>query len=278
MAQRKALGKGLSALIPEREKAPAERIIHIDVNSIRANRFQPREEIDEEGLRELIASIQEKGVIQPVLVREVGSGYEVIAGERRLRAARALGISEIPALVRKASDTESLQLSLIENLQREGLNPIEEARAYQRLVNEFGLTQEEIAQAVGKDRSSIANTIRLLGLPDKVQGALRQSRISMGHARAILSLDKAEDRIRLCERIVKEGLSVRRAEVIASRRKRSPRSRPRDQHIIDIEEELQRLLGTRVRIIHGKKRGRIQIEYYSPDDLERLLGLLRKLS
>ncbi len=250
------------------------------MNSIQANRFQPREGIDEEGLRELIASIQEKGVIQPILVRETGSGYEIIAGERRLRAARALGISEIPALVREVSDTESLQLSLIENLQREGLNPVEEAHAYQRLVDEFGLTQEEIAQAVGKDRSSIANTIRLLGLPDKVQAALRQSRLSMGHARAILSLDKAEDRLRLCERIIKEGLSVRRAEVIASWRKarKGLRGRPRDQHIIDIEEELQRLLGTRVRLIYGKKRGKIQIEYYSPDDLERLLGLLGKLS
>ena len=279
MVHRKALGRGLSALIPEKEKAAGEKIAYLEANNIQPSKFQPREEIGEVELRELIASIREKGVIQPILVRETSAGYELIAGQRRLCAVKALGMAEIPAIVKKATDTETLEFSLIENIQRVGLNPIEAAHAYQRFIDEFGFTQEQIARTVGKDRSSVANTLRLLSLAPGIQKVLRQGKISMGHARAILSLENAETRVRLCERVIKEGLSVRQAEVIASRRKRKAilKSSP-NQHIIDIEEEVQRLMGTRVRLIYGKKRGKIQIEYYSPEDLERLIDLLRKLS
>jgi ParB family chromosome partitioning protein len=274
----KALGKGLSALIPpkEIESGREEKIIQIPTSQIKASKYQPRVEFNEARLKDLVSSIKEKGVVQPVLVRRSPDGYELIAGERRLRAVKALGIERMPAIVRDVGDADLLELSLIENIQREELNPMEEARAFQRFITDFKFTQERIAQVLGKDRSTITNTIRLLSLPKKIQDHLSKEMISAGHARAILSLPTEDEQLRVCNLVVKKGLSVRETEILVLRRSAGRRKAGKgtDAAILDLEARLQAALGTRVRIFHGKKRGRIQIEYYSADDLNRLLGLI----
>ena len=281
--ERKVLGKGISALIPEREKTvtgSAESVMNIDVSKVSPSKYQPRELFNKERLNELVASIKEKGVVQPVLVRERSDGnYELIAGERRLRAVKQLGFDKIPAIIRKVdSDTDLMELSLIENIQRDNLNAIEEAHAYQRLIDEFHFDLEKIGKAVGKDKTSISNTTRLLRLPKKIQDCISSEQISMGHGRALLGLDDQKRQLKLCERIVKKGLSVRETEQLVSKGLGVGKKRksPKDQNLIAIEEDLQRLLGTKVQIIHSNKRGRIQIEYFSLDDFERILRLLRK--
>lgn len=273
----KKLGRGLSALIPETSETK-EKIVLLKVDTIAASPYQPREKFHEEKLEELIASIREKGVIQPILVRHSKDGkYELIAGERRLRAVKALGIEEIPCLLKDVGDLEALELSLIENLQREELNPIEEAHAYRRLCNEFNFTQEKIGQAIGRDRATVANTMRLLHLSEKIQEHVANNDISMGHARALLSLPSASSQTKLCDRIIKKGLSVRQVENMI---KRTPgvsrRTITKDSHISAIEEELQHIFGTRVKITSGKKRGKIEIQYYSNEDLERILAVIKK--
>ncbi len=287
----KALGRGLEALlnsatagsIPSAITPPvsSEQILQVPIAQIKTNKYQPRLEFDQEKLKDLISSIKEKGVIQPVLVRKRGDIYELIAGERRFRAAKELAIETIPAIVKNVADIDMLEISLIENIQREELNAIEEAIAFQRFITDFGFTQEKIAQALGKDRSTIANTIRLLGLPKKVQDYISKGIISAGHAKALLSLPMEIDQIRACNLIVKKGLSVRETESLVGRRAGS--TKPgievrKEQGIVDIESHLQQLFGTRVRILHGKKRGRIQIEYYSTEDMNRILDLLNKKS
>lgn len=279
--EKKALGKGLGALIPEIEhKAHTEeKVAYLPVDDIIPSRFQPRENFDEDALAELAASIKEKGVVQPVLVRRHNGGYELIAGERRLRAVKSLGVKEIPAIIRDTSDTEALEISLIENLQREDLNPIEEARSYERLIGEFSFTQEKIAQEVGKDRTSVSNALRLLRLPDQIQSRLRDGSISAGHGRAILTLSSEQEQVKFANLIIKKGLSVREAEEYVAKKTQGSRRKKfahRDPHITELEEELQKLLGTRVKILHAKKRGKIQIEYYSHEDFERILRILRR--
>ena len=282
--ERKVLGKGISALIPEREKTVEqyENIVNIAIAKISPSKYQPREIFKKERLNELISSIREKGVVQPVLVRETGGGnYELIAGERRLRAVKELGLDRIPAIIKKVdSNVDLLELSLIENIQREGLNCIEEAHAYQRLMDEFKFNLDAIGKAVGKDKTSISNTTRLLKLPKKIQDYISSDEISMGHGKALLALDDQKEQVRLCLRVVKKGLSVRETEKLVSKKLAGVKkhSESRDQNIAAVEEELQRLLGTKVRILHSKTRGRIQIEYFSLDDMERLLRLLRKCS
>jgi ParB family chromosome partitioning protein len=278
--EKKALGRGLSALIPQKELQPEstsqDTVLQIPVSRIRTNKYQPRVDFNSEKLHELMNSIKEKGVVQPVLVRRAADGYELIAGERRLRAVKSVGIEKIPAIVKDVPDVDMLEISLIENIQREGLNPMEEAHAFQRFITEFEFTQEKISKVLGKDRSTIANTIRLLGLPKKIQDHISKNAITAGHARAILMLPTENDQLRVTNLVIKKGLSVRETEALASKRSR-PAARgeaPRDRSIADIEAHLQRVLGTRVRIFHGKKRGRIQIEYYSTEDLNRLLDLL----
>ena len=276
--QKRGLGRGLSALIPEKEHGGEEKILYIKADDIRASRYQPRTEFDTEKLDELVASIEEKGVIAPILVRPMdGGGYELIAGERRLRAVKRLGLPEIPAIIKLVTDTEMLQLSLIENVQREGLNPIEEAHAYQRLIDEFSFTQEKIGQSIGKDRSSVANILRLLKLPKKVQEAVSRGTITMGHARALLSLEDTKTQIELCERIIARGLSVRGTEEAVGKKKTdiSKKRLIKDHHISSIEEELQQILATKVKITYRKGRGKINIEYYSDTDLDRILGLIK---
>ncbi|MFA4981979.1 MAG: ParB/RepB/Spo0J family partition protein [Candidatus Omnitrophota bacterium] len=276
--EKRALGKGLGALITptDTERSFQENIMNIPISQIKTNKYQPRVDFNKERLEELVSSIREKGVVQPVLVRRTTEGYELIAGERRLRAVRSLGIEKIPAIVRNVNDVDMLEISLIENIQREELNAMEEAIAFQKFITDFGFTQEKIAKVLGKDRSTIANTIRLLGLPKKIQDYIVDGTITAGHARALLPLPTEIDQMRVCTLIVKKGLSVREAENIVSSksygmRKITPKS---DNNMADIESELQHALGTRVKVFHGKKRGRIMIEYYSTDDLNRILGIL----
>jgi ParB family chromosome partitioning protein len=278
--ERKALGRGLSALIPEQQEEREDRIIHVPIDKIRENPFQPRENFNQKKLDDLIASIKEKGVLQPVIARDKNGEYELIAGERRLRAARALGIAEVPVIVKNVSDVDALELSLIENIQREELNAIEEAKAFQRLMQEFGFSQEEVARAVGKDRATVANTIRLLTLPKRVQEMVSAGEISMGHAKALLSLSGEHAILKLANSIISKGLSVREAEGAVARKKGAVAGTKipseKDHKVMFFEEEIQRILGTKVAIKHGKKRGEIRIDYYSLDDLERIYNLLKK--
>ena len=275
--EKKALGKGLSALIPSREDVQENResVLQIPISKIKTNKYQPRLEFNKEKLDELINSIKEKGVVQPVLVRKSPDGYELIAGERRLRAVTNLGLDTIPAIVKDVADIDMLELSLIENIQREELNAIEEAVAFQKLVTDFSFTQDKIATVLGKDRSTIANTIRLLGLPKKIQEYISKNSITAGHARAILSLPTEAARLRLADIVIKRGLSVRETEKAVAKRelKTTDSVARKDQDIVDIENRLQQLFGTRVKIFHGGKRGRIQIEYYSDEDLNRILDI-----
>ena len=278
--EKRALGKGLSALIPpkEVEQDQQEKVLQIPISQIKTSKYQPRVEFNRERLEELINSIKEKGVIQPILVRRTPDGYELIAGERRLRAVKALGIERLQAVVRDVQDIDMLELSLIENIQREELNPIEEANAFQRFISDFKFTQEKIAQVLGKDRSTIANTIRLLNLPKKIQEFISIEAITAGHAKALLSLPTENEQLRVCNLVIKKGLSVRETENLVGKRTAGTKNigskKDKDANIIDIENRLQNILGTRVKIFHGKKRGRIQIEYYSNEDLNRLLDIL----
>lgn len=279
--EKRVLGKGLKALIPDDVPLRSESrgAVQLKISEIIPGRFQPREVFDPDKLRELSLSIKEKGVIQPVIVRPKGDGYELIAGERRLRAAKGLGIEQIPAIIKDVKDDEALEIALIENIQRDNLNPIEEAKAYQRLSEEFSLTQEQISEKVGRNRASVSNMLRLLRLPEKIKEEIYLGRISMGHAKAILMLDSEQSQLELCLKIIRRGLSVREAEYFVKRkivgRSRPARPRKHSTEIRAVEEELQRILGTKVTLLHNNKRGKILIEYYSNDDLERLLNLLR---
>ena len=278
--EKRALGKGLSALIPTKESAQESResVLQLKISKIKTNKYQPRLEFNKEKLEELMSSIKEKGVVQPVLVRKAGEEYELIAGERRLRAVTNLGMDTIPAIVKDVADLDMLEISLIENIQREELNPIEEANAFQKFITDFNFTQERIAKALGKDRSTIANIIRLLGLPKKIQDFISKDLISAGHAKAILSLAGEMDQLRVANLVVKKGLSVRETEALVSRRASGAKPRQaqgKDKNISDIETSLQQLFGTRVKILHGKKRGRITIDYYSSDDLNRILDIVQ---
>ena len=281
--EKSALGKGLSALIPENVKLEKDDIVtYLSTTQIKKNTFQPRKEFNEEKLADLISSIKEKGVLQPLLVRKTIDGYELIAGERRLRAAQTLNISKVPVIVKTATDQEALVLALIENIQREELNPIEESKAYQRLIEDFNFTQDLVAQSVGKDRSTVTNMLRLLSLPEDIQQSISLGSFSVGHARALLSIrDEAQQKI-FWRRTTDKGLSVRELEnIIKSEagvlsRGRKTTGERKDPYVVSVEEELQRALGTKVRIAAKKKRGKIIIEYYSNDDLERITKIMTK--
>lgn len=280
--ENKALGKGLSALIPEKEEATnLETVAYIKTEQISDNSLQPRTNYNDERLEELKTSIQEKGVLQPILIRETTDGYEVVAGERRLRAARSLNMQEVPAIIKNVSDQEALVIALIENIQREELNPIEEAEAFRKLIDEFQYTQDEVAQAVGKDRSTIGNLLRLLKLPDDIKQSVYEGELSVGHARALLGADSTSDMKRIFKTLIKKELSVREVEHLVSksaqstsRRKKANASRPPE--LLALEEVLQKYLGTKVNILAKKKRGKIVIEYYSFEDLERILKIIKK--
>ncbi len=276
--KRPALGKGLSALIPDvpepRQTAPT---IEADVHLLTPNPYQPRAQADDARLEELAQSIKENGVIQPIIVRRLGSGFEIIAGERRWRAAQRAGLARVPIVVREVTpggEKQLLQVALIENVQREDLNAIEQAVGYQRLSEEFGLKHEDIAAAVGKDRSSITNYVRLLRLPREVQNLVAGGGLSMGHARALLSITEEAAQLRIARDIVARGLSVREAEALVKRVTQGPavpaQVPPVDVHTRAAEEKMRVALGTRVRIVRKGKGGTIEIDFTSDDELQRV--------
>lgn len=275
---KQALGKGLGALIPDlstlddREKK-ALGITEIELERIVPNEYQPRKAFDDEKLKELAASIREQGVIQPVIVHRAGSGYELIAGERRWRASRLAGLKTIPALIKEATKRDLLEMALIENIQREDLNALEAAEAYKRLQDEFKLTQEDLAKRVGKERSTVTNFLRILHLPKEIKQELAAGTLSMGHAKALLSLERSRDQMQAATLIVKKGLSVREAESLAARLKNPPKERKirQSQELKSLEERLKKSLGTKVSISSKSKGGRIIIEYYSAEELDRIL-------
>lgn len=268
-----ALGKGLDALLPEK----GEEVINLDITRIVPGEQQPRRVFNDKALNELAQSIKEKGILQPIIVRRAGDGtFRIVAGERRWRAATIAGLKKIPVIIKDTAPSDSLEIALIENLQREDLNPIETAEAFQRLMREFNLTQEELSAKVGKERATVANYLRLLRLPDEIKDLINKGSLSMGHARAILSVEGKSNQIELARTVVTKGLSVREAESLAKQvnkpRKRVIRSK--DSQIASLEEKLKQSLGTKVKIQHKGKRGKIEIEYYSLDELDRLLDIL----
>ncbi|MSR65271.1 MAG: ParB/RepB/Spo0J family partition protein [Verrucomicrobiae bacterium] len=299
-----ALGKGLDALITggiARKAEPAtvtpafpqtapvpqpvlpskDNVVRVSIEQVHRSPFQPRTSFQQEPLQELVDSISQRGVVQPLLVRKSATGYELIAGERRLRASQAAGLKEVPVIVREAGDQEVLELALIENLQRENLNAIEEARGYNELISRFSLKQEDVAQKVGKSRAAVANALRLLALPEDVQGWVAKGQLSVGHAKVILGLTIKEEQWLMAERCIKQGLTVRQIERLVETAKQTGRVPSTKKHrfnnaphIEAIEEGLRQKLGTKVHIIRGRKKGRIEIDFYGEDDLSRLITVL----
>lgn len=280
--KRPALGRGLSALIPE-APAPAtqERALDVDIDLLQPNKFQPRTQMDDGRIEDLARSIRSNGVIQPIVVRKAENGYEIVAGERRWRASQRAGLLKVPVVVRDIPDDRLLAAALIENIQREDLNPIEEAHAYRRLGDEFGLTQEQIAESVGKDRSSVANYVRLLRLPPEVRDHVGGRTLSMGHARALLSLPDAESQLRVSHEVVQKGLSVRDTEALVKRAVSPAPEKPeapKDVHTRAAEDRLRFALGTRVRIARKGKGGRIEIDFSDENELQRIYEQLTEKS
>ena len=272
------LGRGLRALIPEVEEAEtAGDIQEISLDRIESNPFQPRQHFDPEKLQELAQSIEEFGLLEPIIVREHGANFQLVAGERRVRAARVTGLRAVPALLRDFSDVEMMKVALVENLQRENLNPIEEAEGYQRLMDEFGFTQSQVAEAVGKKRPSVANALRLLNLSESEQQMVQDGRLSMGHAKVLLGVSDTKRRAQLANKVVKEELSVRQLEELLKKPKSVPRGtfKMKSPELVDLEEDLQRIFGTKVSMSYRQGAGRISIEYYSDEELERLLEMIR---
>ena len=284
MASAKGLGRGLGALLgdftDELEKKSAYQILPI--YKVEPNPDQPRHDFDEEELQLLADSITVHGVIQPLTVRETGNGYyQIIAGERRWRASRLAGLSEIPAVIIEADDRKAMELALIENLQRQDLNPVEESLGYQALISEYGLTQEEAAARVGKSRPTVANALRLLHLPDSVLDLLRQGSLTSGHARAILSLKSEKKQLEAAQKICALGLSVRQAELLCKNMSKDPKPEKEATFAVDYvaecEKSLSKHLGRGVKIVNGKRKGRFELEFYGQEDLQNLLDALMKL-
>lgn len=280
---KRGLGKGLGALLPGVETDEDNSVKEIKLIEIEPNKKQPRKDFDLEKLEVLSESIKIHGVIQPIIVKKLDNGfYQIIAGERRWRAAKLAGLKTIPVIVRDYEKKETMEIALIENLQREDLNPIEEAEAYKNLIEEFHIKQEEISQRVGKSRSAIANALRLLNLPDLLKQFVIEDKLSNGHARAILSVEDNSEQEKIAQKVIEEGLSVRQTEklvkdYISNKRKKNISDKKNElSHIyIDLQERLSKDLGTKVKICPGKSKSKIEIEYYSDDDLERLIGLLK---
>ena len=293
--KKKALGKGLSALIPdsytklvESQKSPGTASVsfrkeagidEVLISSVRPNRSQPRHRFSEEKIKELADSIKEQGILQPIIVKKSSDGYELVCGERRLRAAKQCGMEKVPAIIKDVAEDKLLEWALVENIQREDLNAIEEAQAYMRLIEERDWSQDEIAKKVGKDRSTVANTVRLLRLPQEILEGLVDGRLQSGHARALLGLLTPEHQRQMARRIMEEKLSVRQVEQMVgrslTRKRRAKQARLFDQDLVALETKLERKLGTQVRVFTNRKnQGRIEIRYYSLDDLDRVLNLL----
>ena len=281
--KRPALGRGLSALIPDAPatSAASERALEVDIDLLRPNQFQPRTHMDDSRIEELSRSIKSNGVIQPIVVRKADTGYEIVAGERRWRASQRAGLLKVPIVVRDIPDDRLLAAALIENIQREDLNPIEEAHAYRRLADEFGLTQEQIAESVGKDRSSVANFVRLLRLPAEIRDHVGAGTLSMGHARALLGLPDDAAQLRIGREVVAKTLSVRETEALVKRTIAPPPEKPEEQkdvHTRAAEERLRFALGTRVRIVRKGKGGRVEIDFGDENELHRIYEQLTEKS
>ncbi|MBD7944880.1 ParB/RepB/Spo0J family partition protein [Psychrobacillus sp. AK 1817] len=276
----KGLGKGINALFPGEDTKPEEKVEQITIADIRPNPYQPRKIFDDEALIELSESIKEHGVLQPIIVRKKGSKFEIVVGERRFRASKKVHLEEIPAVIRDFNDQQMMELAILENLQREDLTPIEEAEAYQNLMENLGLTQEQLAFRLGKSRPHIANHIRLLSLPEIVRNAVSEGKLSMGHGKALLGLKKKKNIPLIMQKTIKENLNVRQLEALVQRLNenvpRETKKVEKDIFTLEKESELRDFFGTAVKITKNeeKEKGKIEIEFYSKDDLERILKLL----
>ncbi|GEN85060.1 stage 0 sporulation protein J [Sporosarcina luteola] len=276
----KGLGKGLNALFPDESLTKAEAIENIRLKSIKVNPYQPRKIFDENAIQELSESIKEHGVLQPIIVRKVGTMYEIVVGERRFRAAKLAGLVEIPAVVRQLTDEESMEMAILENLQREDLTPIEEAEAYQKLMDNLSLTQEQLAFRLGKSRPHIANHVRLLSLPEKARKMITDGKLSMGHGRTLLGLRKKEQILLIAEKTIQEGLNVRQLERLVHKLNedvpRETKSEKKNIFLQEKESNLREYFGTNVTIKKTKNKGKIEIEFFTEEDLERILELLNE--
>jgi ParB family chromosome partitioning protein len=278
---KRGLGKGIEALIPKVNHKENEFITEIEIESLTSNLFQPRKNFDQEKLEELKESIKRHGVIQPIVVRKIANGYEIVAGERRLRAAQEIKLKKIPAIIKNFSNEKSLEIALAENIQRENLNPIEQANAFKRLIDEFKLTQQELAEVTGKSRALVANTIRLLKLNPEIQKNISEGKISFGHAKLLLSLEDEELQRVVCNRIMGNDLSVRDTENLIKKIGKAQKKpfivkNITLEHFPEAEEKLRDILGTKISILYDGKKGKINIEFYSKEDLRRIVDLLLK--
>lgn len=281
VSRKRGLGRGLSALIPDDpegnlfdEDVNKEQVIELDIELVIPNKDQPRKEFEKESLEELRDSIKQYGIIQPIVVRKIKNKYEIIAGERRWRAAREASIKKVPCIVKEVDDKEAIKIALIENIQRQDLNPIEEANAFKALMDNYNLKQEEVAEAVGKSRSYVANSLRLLKLDKEILEYISEGKITTGHGKALLGIRNKKERLNLAKEIIDKNLNVRETEKLASKTKkikRSTKATRKDPFIEEIEEKLMRALGTKVTLVSSKKGGKIEIEFYSDEDLQRIL-------
>ena len=278
---KRGLGKGLEALIPKAEHKEKELVIEMDIESLTPNLFQPRKNFDKEKMEELKGSIKKHGIIQPIVVRKMANGYEIVVGERRLKAAKEIGLKKIPAIIKTFNNEKSLEIALVENIQREDLNPVEQANAFKRLIDEFNLTQQELAEATGKSRALVANTIRLLKLNPEIQKNISEGKISFGHAKLLLSIEDEEVQRAVCDRIIANDLSVRDTERLIKNIEKAQKKQFKVKNITierfpEVEGKLRDVLGTKISILYDGKKGKISIEFYSKEDLRRIAGLLLK--
>jgi ParB family chromosome partitioning protein len=278
---KRGLGKGLEALIPKTEQKEKGLVIEMDVESLTPNLFQPRKNFDKEKMEELKGSIKKHGMIQPIVVRKMANGYEIVAGERRLKAAKEIGLKKIPAIIKSINNEKSLEIALVENIQREDLNPVEQANAFKRLVDEFNLTQQELAEVTGKSRALVTNTIRLLKLNPEIQKNISEGKISFGHAKLLLSIEDEEVQKAVCDRIMVNDLSVRDTERLIKNIEKVQKKQFKVKNITieyfpEVEGRLRDVLGTKVSILYDGKKGKINIEFYNKEDLRRIVDLLLK--
>jgi len=278
---KRGLGKGLEALIPKVEYKEKELVIEMDTESLTPNLFQPRKNFDKEKMEELKESIRKHGIIQPIVVRKMASGYEIVAGERRLKAAKEIGLKKIPAIIKILNNEKSLEIALVENIQREDLNPIEQANSFKRLIDEFNLTQQELAEVTGKSRALVANTTRLLKLNPEIQKNISEGKISFGHAKLLLSIEDEEVQRAVCDRIISNDLSVRDTERLIKnigkvQKKQFKVTNISIEHFPEVEGRLREILGTKISILYDGKKGKINIEFYNKEDLRRIVNLLLK--
>lgn len=276
---KRGLGKGLEALIPKVEQKEKGLVLEIEVENLTPNLFQPRKNFNKEKMEELKESIKKHGIIQPIVARKMANGYEIIAGERRLKAAQEIGLKKIPAIIKSINNEKSLEIALVENIQREDLDPVEQANAFKRLIDEFNLTQQELAEVTGKSRTLVTNTIRLLKLNPEIQKNISEGKISFGHAKLLLSIEEEEVQKAVCERIIVNDLSVRDTEHLIKNIEKAQKKQFKVKNITierfpEVEGKLREVLGTKINILYDGKKGKINIEFYSKEDLRRIAGLL----